>query len=231
MNPELLTYKTLPDKQTAEDFAKVLEEKGITVIIEEDSKGFDASFTNNPIEKDYRLKIKAEDFPLADLAYKEYYQSIIKDLPKDYYLFEFDTAELQNIINNPFEWGELDFILAKQLLKERGIEISTKEIERIKEEKLTDLSKPSSNKGIFIILGYLCSFIYPILGIAIGAMWRYSKKTLPNGIVIYSYDSKSKFHGKVILILGLIFTIIKVFLIVLVHFPFTTFLYPDYFRY
>src|SRR5437764_125455 len=91
MTQNFLTYKTLPDRQTAEDFAKILEEKGINVIIEEDSKSFDASFSYNPIEKDYRLKIISENFLKADLAYKEYYQSIIKDLPKDYYLYYYES--------------------------------------------------------------------------------------------------------------------------------------------
>ena len=74
----------------------------------------------------------------------------------------------------------------------------------LKKERLNILSKPEENQRPWIIAGYLFSFLGGGIGIVIGySLWT-SKKTLPNGERIYSYNNADRKQGKTIFIIGLI---------------------------
>lgn len=62
MNEEYLRFKIFPDNITAQEFAEVLKQNGIDYVIEEDALVFDASYANNPLNKDYAITVKHSDF-------------------------------------------------------------------------------------------------------------------------------------------------------------------------
>ena len=206
-----LTFKAFTEKSIAEDFSKVLEENGIEFLIEEDALVFDPSYANNPLNKEYLVKIRQTDFIKAGKAYENYFLGYLDQVPVDYYLFEFSEEELMDIMQKPDEWGSLDYMLAKKLLLQKGIDFSTAEAESIRTDRLKELSAPSTETTSTIFFAYIICFILFPLGLILGWIWGYSKKTLPNGDKVFSYSVSVRNHGRNIFLLGWIIGAIVIF--------------------
>jgi hypothetical protein len=204
MNHQYLTFKIFPDKASAEDFSEVLEQCGIEYYIEEDALVFDPSYANNPLNKDYAIKIKQSDFKTASGAYDEYFEKRVSQVPEDYYLFTFNNVELEEILTRPDEWGGLDYQLAKELLKQRGVDVSKEKLDRLRAERYKELAKPK-NETISNIAGYyFISILFFPIGIVIGWIWGYSKKLLPDGKKVFAYNNRVQTHGRNIFLISLI---------------------------
>jgi len=194
MNNEFLPFKTFPDRETAENFADVLLQKNIAYQIEEDSLVFDPSYANNPLNKDYFLKIRQRDFPAANQAYENYFAALLDNVQEDYYLFSFSDEELKDILAKPDEWGPFDYLLAQKILSQRGITITSEERKILKERRYKELAKPENEEPSNILGYYLVSFLFFPIGIIIGWTWSYSKRSLPDGERIYAYSSEVRRH-------------------------------------
>lgn len=219
MSDTFLTFKVFSNNEAAEDFAEVLKRNDIPYFIEEDALVFDPSYANNEFNKDFRLKLRQQDFERANKVFEDYYSKQLDKVDKDYYLFEFTDEELEEIIAKPDEWGHFDYQLAQKLLVERGREIKPQETKELRNKRINELSKPDTVKRSSIILSYiLCFFFFPV-GLFIGWNWGYSKKTLPNGQRVYVYDNNVQKHGRRIFAMGLILLVLSViFKIVVVLF-------------
>ena len=106
------------------------------------------------------------------------------------------------IINHPDEWSRQDFFIAKKILEEREISISEQKIEKIKSDRIRELEKPESGDSSWIMLGYFLALLAGVLGIFFGLAFLISKKILPDGRRIYTYDSKTRKHGRNIVIIS-----------------------------
>jgi hypothetical protein len=199
-----LTFQKFPDRDSALELAGLLKEHGIEAVIADTSGGFEPTFANNPLAKEYRIKIKKENFEAANKLLLQISAEQIGNVDKDHYLFGFSDEELQEIVAKPDEWSQFDFLLAQKILKERGKEVKPENIEKIKKERLMELSKPDSNEAGWIIAGYIFAFLGGLLGIFIGHHLRYHKKTLPNGERVYAYSAGDRRNGYNIFIIGIV---------------------------
>jgi hypothetical protein len=215
MNDHYLRFKSFPDKETAEDFAEVLKGKDVSYFVEVDELVFDPSYANNPLNKEYVLKVRQADFDKAHKAYNEYFEDKVDHVSDDYYLFSFTDDELREIVARPDEWGSFDYQLALKLLKEKGVPVSEEQKEQLKNERVKALAK-QDGEPVSNIVGYyvLCVLFFPI-GFLIGWIWAYSKKTLPNGAIIHTYNNKVRQHGRIILAMACIFLFLTVLRLVL----------------
>ncbi len=128
----------------------------------------------------------------------------ISQIGEDYYLHSFSTEELLEIVEKPDEWGNQNFLIAKNILKDRGITISDTDISQKKFKRLTELAKPEKEGNVFIILGYIFAVFFGFIGIFFGLLIMNSKKTLPDGRKVFIYDMRTRNHGQIILIISLI---------------------------
>ena len=204
MNEPLQTYKVFSDPETAQSFADLLQLNDIEYRVEEDSVVFDPTYANNPLQKDYRVLIRREDFPRADKALETYYRAQLDAVDPDHYLFSFSNEELQGIISHPDEWGPLDYQLAQKILKERGVEVSEQEVVQRKGQRLRALAQPETAKQSSLIQGYVFGLLFSPLGIILGWIWGYSTKTLPDGWKVRAYDTRTQRHGKTLFVLSLL---------------------------
>ena len=210
MSNQFLTFKSFLDNETAKDFAEVLKQKKISYFIEEDTLVFDPSYAFNPLNKEYLIKIRQRDFKEATLSYEEYFQKNLDKVDRDYYLFEFSDEELKEIIAKPDEWGSFDYQLAQKLLKQRGIEVTEIEKNELKAKRYKELAKPDKERTANIILTYIiCFFFFPI-GIILGWVWGYSKKTLPDGRRVHVYSESVQNHGRIIFLMGMVIFVFTV---------------------
>ena len=85
MKNEFLTFLKFNTPIEAENAKLFLEENGIEVEIENERKYFDASYANNKVAADIKLKILGSSFEKANQLLDNYYETQIQEVSKDYY--------------------------------------------------------------------------------------------------------------------------------------------------
>src|SRR5665213_1558027 len=132
MEPEFITYQKFNDPALAEELAEHLELHRVPHSIEEESLTFSITFIpNDPLQKEYAVKIKREDFEKVNKLLTQIAENNTAEIDKDYYLFAFTNDELMEVIIKADEWSAFDVVLARKLLAERGQPVSEKTIDSI----------------------------------------------------------------------------------------------------
>ncbi len=209
MTTDFVTFQRFNDKVAAMALAETFRENGIECGLEDVSENFDVSFANNEINKDFRVKLKPVDFERADTLLLQLAEKDLADIDPGYYIFDFSSEELKEIIEKQDEWSSLDFLLAKKILKERGVEVNVNEIQTLKAKRIEALAKPEKSPQLLIIAGYILAVIGGLIAIIIGAYLRTHKKTLPNGERVFGYAASDRAHGERILIIGFLALILS----------------------
>jgi len=204
MTTDFVTFQRFNDRTAALALAETFRENGIECGLEDVSENFDVSFANNEINKDFRIKLKPVDFERADTLLLQLAEKDLADIDPGYYIFDFSNEELEEIIEKQDEWSSLDFLLAKKILKERGVEVNVSQMQAFKEKRLEALAKPEESPKVLIVAGYILAFLGGLIAIIIGAYLRTHKRTLPNGERVFGYAASDRAHGERILIIGVL---------------------------
>jgi hypothetical protein len=209
---DFITYQKFIHHTDAKELAELLKANDIEFIAEDASAPFDASFTNSELNKEYKIKLRKEDFTKADELLLRISADQLNNVDKDYYLFAFSDDELMDVITKSDEWSKYDFLLAQKILKDRGLEVNEKLLASLKRNRIEELSKPEESQGIWVLAGYVFALGGGILGLFIGWHLCYLKKTLPNGDIVHGFSEEDRKHGKIIFVLGIIFFFIWIIL-------------------
>jgi hypothetical protein len=209
MATDFVTFQRFNDKAAALALAETFKGNNFEVALEDTSANFDITFANNEIDKDFRVKLKPEDFERANIFLQQQAAKDLADIDPNYYIFDFSDEELKEIIEKQDEWSILNFLLAQKILRERGVEVNDEQIQTLKAKRIEELSEPEKSPKLLIISGYVLAFIGGLLAIVIGAYLRNHKKTLPNGERVFAYAIADRAHGERILILGILGLIIS----------------------
>lgn len=209
MTTDFVTFQRFNDKAAALALAETFRENGIVYGLEDVSENFDVSFANNEINKDFRIKLKPADFERADNLLLQLAEKDLENIDPGYYIFNFSDEELKEIVEKQDEWSSLDFLLAKKILKERGIEVNVGQIQMLKEKRLEALAEPEESPKVLIVAGYILAVVGGLIAIIIGAYLRTHKKTLPNGERVFGYAASDRAHGERILIIGILALILS----------------------
>lgn len=207
MQQEFLTFQKFNNIESAKALADFLVENNIAYEIDDERNYYDISYSFNKHDFDIRLKIASADFEKAYAAIETYYASELNNVEEDYYLLEFTNDELLEILNKPDEWGVFDYLLAKKILTNNGIDIS--HAVELKKQRVDALTQPLKSPAIWVVLGYLSAVLFfvwfYIIGIAlsVGVTLVFLKRTLPNGKSVYYFDNASRANGKAILIIAI----------------------------
>jgi hypothetical protein len=210
---QYLTYQKFNDKDNAIYLAGLLKEHDIDVQLEDYTTPFDPSFANNEQTKEFRLKIREEDFEKADGIQLEISGQLLENIDRDYHLFTFSNDELLEILAKSDEWSKFDYLLAWKILAERGKPIDEDRLNKLKRRRIKSLSKPEGNQNISIIAGYILSVSGGLPGIIIGWFLSTHKKTLPNGSRVYGYTPDVRKHGRRIVLLGVVIFVVWVIVV------------------
>jgi hypothetical protein len=215
MTDQFETFLSFSDQDLAGLVAEKLQKSNIEFIIEKSKPLLDASLVDTSIDQNFHIKLRRTDFQTGHKALEDYYQAQLENVDKDYYLLSFSTDELKEIVAKPDEWGHFDFQLAQKLLKERGHEIDSATLIRLKEDRIRELGKPEKAGRLLLFFGYCFIPFGVIVGFLIGRHIFYSKRTLPNGQMIFSYRESDRKHGnRIMIISGVIFILSIVFWII-----------------
>lgn len=208
MNKSFVEFQRFSSKTELEKVIKILAENNIEYIIEDVSVNLDPVLSSNKLGLEFLLKIEQVNFEKANKILDEFYSFEIDEIENDYYLFSFSDDELLEVIIKSDEWNKFDVQLAQKILRLKGKGLSNLEIDKIRAQRIIELSKPEKKQSIWIFVGYISSILGGLLGIFIGWHLLTFKKTLPNGNRIYNYSNEDRKHGNQILILGILSIII-----------------------
>lgn len=201
---QYLTFQKFNDQGLATELADLLKENNVDFIVD-DSTGFDPTFSNSEASKEFRVKLKKENFEKANTLLLQISMKQLENVDKDYYLFDFTDEELIEIVTKPDEWGQFDYLLAQRLLKERGKEIKPELADTLRKQRLQELAKPEESQKSWIYAGYAFALLGGLIGIFIGWHLMTHKKTLPNGDRVYGHSVSDRKHGNRIFLLGIVF--------------------------
>lgn len=214
-----LTFQRFYDIELANEIAEQLNQNGIEYSLEGNQKtNFDPSFANNSIDPGILIKINPKDFAIAHGILEDYYKKQLDTVETNYYLFEFSDKELMEIIAKPDEWGGFDYQLAQKILNDRGKGIKSFTVQKLKEQRINELSVPEKANGLLIIAGYFFAIVGVVIGIIIGAHLSTSKKTLPNGQRIFVYRNEDRKNGNIILLISIIVLLLAILLNLISYF-------------
>ncbi|PCJ64630.1 MAG: hypothetical protein COA58_12900 [Bacteroidetes bacterium] len=204
MENDFIKFRTILLFEEAKEIQAILEEHGIEVRLRDDVPFVDTTLTGRTGQNEIEIQIKPENFEKANKALSKHDNDLINDIDPSHYLFEFSDLELLDILDKPFEWSSLDYSLSIKILKDRGHTIDKKLLEKLKGDRLDELSAPDKDQKFLIFIGYILAFTSGFLGVIIGYTLLSSKKTLPNGEKVFRYSQENQKSGKQIATIGVV---------------------------
>jgi len=137
------TFQTFNDPGLASAIADKLKAQRIVCHVEKVEPLLEPSFFRNPVEPNIHLKVRVADLDRAHRVLEEHYEHQLQDVDPNYYLFSFSDIELLDIVAKPDEWGHFDYVLARELLAERGLPIPDETIRQMKQQRRRQLAQQS----------------------------------------------------------------------------------------
>jgi hypothetical protein len=228
MNESFLTFHTFTDPALANEFEEILHDAGIELILEKEAPLLDKQWIGSTSDPDIIIKIKPVDFNAAHQCLQNYFDKHINEIRKDYFLFSFTNDELLEVIQKTDEWGDLNYRLAQKILSDRGVSPDVSIIQKLKHDRIDELSKPEktdwgiiSTAYFFLLAGIV--FLLPIVEagfgfspfgfiicLLLGRHLAYNKKILPDGSTALTYNSFSRRHGKIIIVAAIVLLSVSV---------------------
>lgn len=198
------TYMSLTEIEQVTEITKILTEFNIPFRIQDTSKDFDVSFSNNEAKNSFLIMLDQNDFDKASAVLEDKMKFDINEIDKQHPLFSFSASELKDVVKNYDEWHPFDVKLAKYLLEKQNIYVSDEEINKRKIEKEILATIPEKPALLTLLMGYTFCIGGGLAGIGIALFMLTGKKTLPNGSKKYIYSSSDRKHGIYMLLLGAI---------------------------
>ncbi|HVU97438.1 MAG TPA: hypothetical protein VHE34_19560 [Puia sp.] len=137
------TFQTFNDPGLASAIADKLKAQHIVCHVEKVEPLLEPGFFKNTVEPNIHLKVRATDLDRAHEVLEEYYEHQLQDVDPNYYLLSFTDIELLDIVAKPDEWGHFDYVLARELLAERGLPIPDETIRQMKQQRHRQLAQQS----------------------------------------------------------------------------------------
>jgi len=209
MEQDFVVFRRYSTLEEAEYVKQLFGEHSIPSKIAINTTDLEGTMAGASVHPKYELSLDQSDFERADELLIEVNEISIDELDKDYYLFHFTDEELKNVLIHSFEWSEHDIAISRKILENRNVSIDEKELKLQKTERLEELSQPESGQTGWITFGYIMAFGGGFFGLLIGYFLWKTKKNLPNGTQVYSYDETVRKHG------------LNIFLVSLIVFPVT----------
>ena len=205
---EFILFQSFYTEEEAKDLVDFLRENNIESRIEIPKGLLDRNFIGDDLDKKVYVKIRPGDFRKVNEILDNQIIQNISTLDPDYYLYFFTDEDLLDIINNPDEWSRQDFFIAKKILGERGTNLTDEKVEQIRSAWKKELAKQKSESIAALIIGYFLTLLI-IPGILLGLTYMTAKKILPDGDRVYSYDSRTRNHGRNIVLISCLFLLLS----------------------
>ena len=197
-----LTYARFYTEEECRELCAFLEKHNVPYLIEKDREVLDKIYAGDTFDPLVNLKISSDQFNKVNELILTDFEIDIDKVAKDYYLFSFSNQELQNVLTGGNEWNYFDRALANKLLKERNIDLTDTTLTK----NVPDL-KPYHVSIGWVLFEYLLAILFNYVGIVIGVATLAAYKTMADGTKQKMYDTPTRDHGRILLIIGLVRTV------------------------
>jgi hypothetical protein len=207
---EFLTFSKFYTKEETEAFAALLDSNNILFDAERLTAQLDNIYLGEDSEPRYLVKVQKEDFGKVESLMKGEMEKQIDDVPANYYLFQFSNEELTDVMRKPDEWNYFDQLLARKLLLQRNVEVSS-----ITEGSVfmqEDLYVPARIETGWLIFAYLMAVLVPFAGIPLGLLMCKGQRTLKDGTKMPLFDNWTYKQGWILFGIGVLRTLQYFFL-------------------
>lgn len=199
-------FKSFYNHQDAIDLKEFLHNHGIEAEIVRSKPVADKIIAGDGLEKDIFVKIDPGDFGKANKLLDAHIESNLSQLDPDYYLFSFADEELFEIVQKSDEWNNQDVVLAKKILRDRGYDLSEKQVSDMRWTRIKELSQTESESPKWMYLAYLASIVVPPIGLIFGLSLLQAKKLLPDGTKVLAYNQQTRMRAQRVVIVSLFLT-------------------------
>lgn len=207
---DFIVYRRFDDAVLADAMIALLEKHDIDYQVDEVSTNINPlAPVSHELSKEYVIRVHPDDFILANQSITEE-EHDFSNIDSDYYLFNFTTDELTQLVKNADEWSAFDYQLAQKILVGRGVHIDEETLTTLHHDRMEELSEPQAKQVTWIIIGYITALAGGVLGIFIGLHLSTHKKTLPNGKQVYDYSEADRQQGRQIFYLGILMVIVMI---------------------
>lgn len=208
---QFITYTKFFAPEDAQYLITLLQQHNIPYSFEHEVNQLDKVYIGESVEPMFELKVPPTRFNDVDNVLAAQARSDMFGPDFKHYLQDFSTEELQEIVDEPDTWNAYDVQVATELLSKRTGGSNAKNINR------DILKEPAKVDRVWIILGYMNSisglspylpFVFGAVGFFGGLAILASKKTLKTGETIKMYSKQDRRHGRNMVILSIVCTII-----------------------
>uniref|UniRef100_UPI00404A0508 hypothetical protein n=2 Tax=Flavobacterium sp. TaxID=239 RepID=UPI00404A0508 len=202
---EFKTFMSLVDSSIAEDVIKTLKDNNIALKVQDTSKDFDVTFSGDSSKNSILIMLYPNDFEKASIILENNTKFDVNEIDPQHPFFNYNIADLKDVVKNYDEWHPLDVRFAKYLLGKENIIIDDSEILTIQKEKIIQADKHEKSDLLTLSMGYLFCMLGGLAGIGIAIFLLTGKRRLSNGTKEYIYSKSDRAHGVYMLILGALF--------------------------
>lgn len=201
-------YKSFHRQEDAMPYVELLKENDVPFRLEGTDVLITEAIVGTPIFPKIILKILTEDFKKVNGIIEK---AILENGPDlfEHYLNDSTDRELLELLKKPDESTIEEIIIAKEILKSRGIPIDPSALEDMKQERFEELQKGKSiHLGwamVYIFLFSLISiFVNPLViliaGLGMGYYYWNDKSVDIDGNKYHTFDSKTRTFGYFLLL-------------------------------
>lgn len=201
---EFKTYMSFSNIEGVEEITTILKKINIPFRVQDTSKDFDVTFSNDSSKNSFLIMLDQNDFEKANIVLEEKIKFDIDEIDSHHPFFSFSVIELKDVVKNYDEWHPVDIRLAKYLLEKENINIPNEEIKQHQIEKEIKAEQHEKPSWLTLFMGYIFCLFGGLAGIGIALFMLTGKKTLPNGTKKYIYSKSDRKHGLYMLLLGAI---------------------------
>ena len=134
----LINYQTFPTLQDAAGLIELLEEHQIPYEIDDSSMRFGLLGNDNTLETGAIIKIQASD---VEKVKKIDVQNAPIEFTANHYLYTFSDNDIMDILVNPEEWTDEEIELAKEIAKQRNLQLTAEAVKYSRRKSYTEREK------------------------------------------------------------------------------------------
>lgn len=197
-----VTYRTFTDPEEANALVQVLDHHKIPYRIDTARPPVDMSFDPDRTQERILIFVPAGCVADADRAQEFAVHSEPDFDIGEHHFQEFSDEELLGVLYKSHEWNPADVLVARRLLADRGVEVSSEAIAGKKEQLADAMRQPVKGPFFLVAAGYLLALLGGVLGIALGWSFATMKERDPSGREFYKYDEGTRRDGKWMMAIG-----------------------------
>lgn len=193
----MVKYETFSTISDLNELTSLLDKNRISYKIEDHPIIMTSTLSLGDDFKEFTLYLNQQDFENVKKIHYSLIDLQIQNLDTSYYLFEYSSDELRDMLRLPDEWNKFDYQVAQYLLEKRGEGVEQTEIEEIEQERIRVNSRPEKDPVFWIVLGYSAAFAGGLLGLIVGVHLRTHKKNNVKrraGSWIYAFNTTAWYN-------------------------------------